>query len=97
MSHMASYCMVENCCVGSLSYFKEIFKPSFVTHKNSILLWDLSYHVTTFIFTSGLEATPLTRGYDCPADAEYIDAAMFDNGYGELWMKEDVLCVFEYR
>ena len=48
-------------------------------------------------FTSGLEATPLTRGYDCPADAEYIDAAMFDNGYGELWMKEDVLCVFEYR
>ena len=49
------------------------------------------------MFTLGLEATPLTRGYDCPADAKYIDAAMFDNGYGELWMKKDVLCVFEYR
>ena len=82
----------------SFNHFLQHIKTKLYSVQSTpTLLWDLSYHVTTFIFTSGLEATPLTRGYDCPADAEYIDAAMFDNGYGELWMKKDVLCVFEYR
>ena len=41
--------------------------------------------------------SPLTRDYDCPAGAVYLDSNTYWNGYDSVATIKDAACVFEYR